>query len=374
MQVIQQHIEINQRLNKIGLFVNDSYFEEEVDLALNKAQDRLIREVLGKGFQDKQLRAEIIKVLLVKNKMLEPFGLVTTDSNYEKNAVYVQIPSDYYSLVNDRSTVLYGNSIGFCENLGTIPVTTQNESISIVPYPVDTGSAPFYVNTVISDMSNSDGTVVLYTAPAPLDTFAYEEQKYLLINDIIETINRGTSGISVYWERYRNTYFKNSFIFVADSSKNRTFGTDKIRFTNGDGDTDVLYSTTAFTVLDEASLKTTLGTDFTQQSVPNRLTESEDLYDALTSVFHGTKKQRPISNQAGDLIYIYFDKSFIVTNVSIDYIRKPRIISLSLNNSCELSEAAQSLLLDYAVEMMKLDIQDPTYKGNVADTELRNQK
>ena len=39
---LDMHITVNQRLEKVGLFVNDSYLEEEVDLALNKSQDRVV--------------------------------------------------------------------------------------------------------------------------------------------------------------------------------------------------------------------------------------------------------------------------------------------------------------------------------------------
>jgi hypothetical protein len=370
MTPLEMHISVNQRLQKIGLFVNDSYLEEEVDLGLNKGQDRFIKELVSNRFQDKELRAAFIKSLLEKNKVITLFK-----DDVDPNSLYGVMPPDFTYLVNDRSFTLKGALHPYCDNLGTIPTTTINESVAVLPYPVDTGATPFYVNTVITDISvaGPGSPVTLYTAAAPLNTFTSEEEKYVLINHIIETINAGTSGIKVYWERYRNTYYKQSFIFVADASKVRNGIGDKITFTNADGPTDGAYVTTSYDVLDFTTLKATLGT-YVEKQVPNRNLESEELYDNLANVYFKTKAVEPISNQAGDYLYIFYDESFIVTKLVIDYIRKPRIISLSLNQSCELPEIAHETIVDYTVEMMKLDIQDPTYQQNVADNELRNKK
>jgi len=56
-----------------------------------------------------------------------------------------------------------------------------------------------------------------------------------------------------------------------------------------------------------------------------------------------------------------------------DYIRKPRTISLSLNQSCELADTTHHKIVDLAVEILRLDTKDPVYQATVQDTQNRTQ-
>jgi hypothetical protein len=77
-------------------------------------------------------------------------------------------------------------------------------------------------------------------------------------------------------------------------------------------------------------------------------------------------------DQIFDYFILYRKESFIVTRFACDYIRKPRTISLALNQSCELAPQTHPKLIDLTIEILRLDIKDQAYPQTVQDTQLRN--
>jgi hypothetical protein len=95
------------------------------------------------------------------------------------------------------------------------------------------------------------------------------------------------------------------------------------------------------------------------------------LYQGLQNSLYKTRETRPIVDQTGDYFIIYTSENFIVTRLAYDYIRKPKTISLVLNQTCELSPTLHNKLIDIAVEILRLDIKDPSYPLTVQDTQNR---
>ena len=69
----------------------------------------------------------------------------------------------------------------------------------------------------------------------------------------------------------------------------------------------------------------------------NRLTASNVSAGLLEVAFYGTQAEFPISQMMPSSLYVYPNKTFIVTNTVISYVRKPRKMSLILGVDCELS-------------------------------------
>jgi hypothetical protein len=92
----------------------------------------------------------------------------------------------------------------------------------------------------------------------------------------------------------------------------------------------------------------------------------------FNNTFYNTSVDNSIVTQNLDYFTVYRDKSFIVTKLMVDYIRKPRTISLSLDQTCELADNTHPKLIDLAVELLRLDTKDNSYPASVQDTELRN--
>jgi hypothetical protein len=59
---------------------------------------------------------------------------------------------------------------------------------------------------------------------------------------------------------------------------------------------------------------------------------------------------------------VYASAIFIIDTVKITYIRKPRVISLSLGIGCELPEHSHQEIVDMTVSSILEGISDPRFK------------
>lgn len=366
MDVLQMHIEVKQRLQKVGINSNDFFFGEEIDLALNKAMIRKVKGILDKHFEDTELPLSYLSNLIKKNKSLQVYVPQSPDTNYEDGMVYAVYPHDVLLLVNDRSTTLYDP----CGNITNKQYENSLEYTAVVPFPVTTlGTGPYYsrVRVTLNGVS-------IYDIDSKITGVNNSKYTFPIINDILETVNRNATKYELYWETYRDTYYPNCFIFVSrDSSFNtqvvkiELYAADKLAVESSESDAITGSTYRAYSSAWDVS-------GLTSKVVPNKKKQSEKIYDHLNNPFYKAKHNEPLSAEAANLLYIYEGKNFIVSKVQIDYVRKPRQISLSLNQSCELSSEVHDEVVDLAVELLKLDIQDPTHRANVQESELRHQK
>ena len=81
---------------------NTAFEAEEIDLALNKSTNRILNRIINRNVQDTEFDSISISSLIKKNKSLQIYKPIITDFNYEDEIVYSLLPSDFYSLLNDR--------------------------------------------------------------------------------------------------------------------------------------------------------------------------------------------------------------------------------------------------------------------------------
>ena len=362
------HIAVRQGLEKIDSFQDEALFPEEIDLQLNRSQDRYLEMIINNRFEDTQTRLDHLSNLIVRNKSLTAIVPNTTDTDFEANAVYGILPADYKALINDRSTVVSSSTA--CTDLGSIPTSTFTEYVAEVTFPehIVTTTAPFFNRPEIR-VNN----VQVYLTPEAIEIFNNIGSKFVIINDMIETINSDeTLPYTIYFERYRELFKKNTFFFVTtDTSLNNDpvtinlFQSDK---TTVDGTNTALFSSTDYLVYNTSTIANPV-----TNTVPNRSMEKEHLYDYLSiNPFYKTKATEPLSTIT-NRVTVFRDKSFIISNITIDYIRRPKQISLPLDQSCELSESGARRIVDLTIEYFKLTFENPSYQGFVQDNNLRNE-
>src|SRR6185369_7363386 len=208
MTVFELHIQVNQRLQEVASFKRDKYKPKEIDLALNKAMFRLLEMRVETNFQDDQINLGHVAALVQKNKVEEVILPSTSDPIYEDNILnaYSVIPPDLYWTINARAEVVT-DPIN-CNIAPSLASTTKTEYVTIVPFP-STGIAPYYSNPSVTEPVL--GTLYSLT----LTGFNSTNSKYVVINNIIEYFYRSNPNVTAYWERYRDKYYKDSFIFVS---------------------------------------------------------------------------------------------------------------------------------------------------------------
>lgn len=360
MTVFELHLQLNQRLQEVASYKRDKFKPEELDMALNKAMFRLLETGVNSKFEDTEINLSQVKALIQKNKVSEVIIPQAGDPLYEDNTLmgYTTLSPDLYWIINNRVETIQ-NPL----DLSTAPIlatTTLSEYVAVIPFPaLDT--PPYFDNvSVVASVGGS-----LYTSPSQIAAgFTSANSKYVVVNNILESFYKKISTLKVYWERYRDTYYKDSFIFVS------TIPIGTITLTSGNQTSVVLSTQTSYTIYDRSLIATLPAKTVAISST--KITQENDLYNTLSqNVFYSPRQTEPIVDHLQDYLVFYREISFIITRSYIDYIRKPRTISLLLNQSCELADSAHPKLIDLAVELLRLDTKDPAYQQTVADTQLR---
>jgi len=344
------HIAVRQSLQKVASNQNRSYLPDEIDWALNVNQERYVKSRIkrtetGTGFALDQKLLDDISELIV------PDTIIQTRKASGSNA-YAILPTDYFVLINDRSNI-YSN----CNSDFTTETEVKTEHIASVKFPNSTKTSAFYdtfkitINSASQDYTlfdNADYSKV-YTSPF---------EKFSLVELVLEDINtyqfNNTIGVKIYWENYKNLYKPDSFIIVYSSSFTGTLIVDSSR-------------TNSFT---SASSTYEIFPSKVERTVPNRLTNNSFLGEVLSDPFAKSNADSIVSRVSGDNLYVFFDNTFIISDVIIDYVRKPRQISLSLNRMCELRESTHQEIVENTVQYLMLVSENPTYNVKQQDNKL----
>lgn len=345
---LEIHIEINQGLQRIASNVYDQFLPEEIDWIFNKIQNRFIESNVrpdkeGNGrFEINEVALDDIQPIVILNKEIITF-------REKENVCYAILPPEYQYLLNDRSGVLSN-----CSDSFTFDTTDKLEYIGQLTFTNSTKVSSNYYSTfnifingeTIFNIQDYDISVGLSTV----------NQKFVIINLVLEVLT--FTGYNIYWERYRDIYKKDTFIFVSDSTMTGSITIDSV--------------TNSLTISDNTYK---IFNNTMEMESPNRLTKTNILPDVLyNNVYTKTIPRSPVSSMATDKLYVnYTEKRFIVNRVFIDYVRKPTNLSLILNKSCELPESAVRKICDLVVEYMKNLIESPGYQMKLQDNMVRMQ-
>jgi hypothetical protein len=91
--------------------------------------------------------------------------------------------------------------------------------------------------------------------------------------------------------------------------------------------------------------------------VRNRLSQSDDIYKLLEDPFNTTTTSSPLTTISGNSIFTYSNKSFLVKETTIDYIRYPKTISLTADPAnyetdvCELPVHLHKEIIQLGVDL-----------------------
>lgn len=373
--VLEAHIEVLQGLQKVAAYSEDMFNADEIDLHLTRQQERLIEEIVNKKFEDQQMGLDFIRPLIVKNKKLKVILPALTDEIYEPNMVYGVLPSNYYHLVNNRTKVVTSTAAGLCDDLTAYKAlasskTTYTEAVAVLTLPSPSNASwPFYYKTKLTLGTSSGNTEI--QLPEGLNNLKSSNSWFQITNWILENVK--IPNVDIYWESYRDTYAPKSFIFVSSradltavtiewqtSSSNSTLaGSATKTFSN------IVYSTPNYT--------STNLTGYKEDQISNLLTETDEFYTHNLNAFYKTSKKNPKTQVSGDFLLAYENRSFLISDLSIDYIRKPKHISLSLNQNFELAGDAPRIIVNRTTEFLKLAIENPSYQAVLNDNKVRNQ-
>lgn len=300
-------------LQKINSNVISSFSSEQLDWALNEEMNRFIKQRFNitsndkkLGFQSNEKRYDDLKSLITSKTLPSYINDV--------NSVYTYLPSDYFSLINDRSLTK-----DLCGNVfKSTDYDTQNLYSVIIPYIND----PVNKYSTFQIIINSVVVFDINNYPQFVGGLPSIESKFELIDFILEELRN--AGYEAKMTSSNSFYITSNNIFT-------------ISFVLFSGATNFPVTLTTL-----SKFKTiTSGIEVT-----NRLTKTEDLYNILDSTFNKTTAASPISNLYQDRLIVHHNQKFILSNIKIDYIRKPKKISLPLEHRCELDESLHQEIVE----------------------------
>jgi len=309
MTIQEMHIGIDLYLQKVNSDFVDSLQPEEKDWFLNDEQKRFIMTRINEASNDKrqglqfnQKRYDDLENLIVPNY---------SDIAYIRNPIsnYIDLPANYLYLLNDRSSVdkscIYGET------------TTLTTKKYYVPFNF-TFPDEFSINYTFKIIID---TVVVFSTENYPNLVTTIDTLFTLIQLVKDVLI--SQGYQVYWEYFNGQFFSNQLIIVLEEDDSfiiENLTEDKIEYE--------LFS------INLSYFKTTAAKEV---ETPNRLTKTEDIYEIIRGAFTKPTKESPVSAMESRRVVVYHNGNFILGKIWIDYIRLPRMVSLSLGINSELN-------------------------------------
>lgn len=361
MTVRELIIEVQQQVQRKGSYKRDPTAEQIIIWRLNTAQNRLIKSWLKPDpnnphkFQiDQKANSDVQKLINVNVPLTT---IIDTD-----NRVYANLPNDFLYLINDKSRVLEDCKDGFEDAKDK---TVYPRTVTAFKFIDSANIEPNYYKTIVLEVLEGDTDGLLSLYDLSVNGLPSVKEKFELVDYIIKQAK--ALGYNLYWEQFDTCYKPDSFIYVPELG-NSTPDTLTIRI---DG---VELPSTPVALKAYTIYKTDLDTSLMSLPV-NRGYKNDFIYDAMQGNYYDQPQpDSPVSQLANGRIYVHTNKRFIVSTILMDYIRKPRRISLYLNNTCELDESVHEEVCSIAAEIILGNIEAPNYPLKVQENINRLEK
>lgn len=334
MTITEMHLNIDLELNKLNSNLYDIILPQEKDYFLNRAQERFIKQRYSpksnnkkEGFEMSQKRIDDLKALLVPNYYDKCYKLNATDFDYNDKLRFY-MPEDYMFLTSNRSKITYNPC-------GTIAEEQTVESFTLAKITLP--NIDNY-STIGFKLGASLGTATTLIAPGDLSNFGNQEQT-LAIQYIIQLLNSNSTFTSANWKAYSRFKDVISNIIVKAGTGTLFMTIDTHNYTAVSTATyDYVYLTASGS----------------SKVVPNRFAQQDDIYIMQQDPFNSTSyTDGPLVILNSNNIDVFYEpNNFIVNEIAISYLRKPKLMSLSINQSCELDEETHAEIVRDCVNLL----------------------
>ncbi len=333
----ERHIEVDLELNKINSNLYDIILPEEKDYFLNKAQERFVKQRYGAksnahqtGFEMSQKRIDDLRNLLVPNYRDLAYAVDTANFDYNKKVMFF-LPNDYWFLTSQRSRIVHSG----CNTLVSSQVT------STIRYYMMNFNFP---SSTTSQFKIRNGVDILISGMNYNVT-----DKAVFLQDLLNRWNpvlAVTHGWKFYIDYYQDITNSGNIVAI----NNGSLPMSSLEYTLN-GETWI-----PFVPVDK--VRNIYNATGTEVITPNKFAQQDDVYAMQVDPFNNTNKQEPLTIIHDNNIDVFFDSNkFIVKELAISYIRKPKSMSFRLNQSCELADHTHAEIIRDAVNLMLEDFE-----------------
>lgn len=333
MTAIEMGIELDLVLQQVDSERFDTLEPEEADALLTNAMFQFIENRMSNISDIKRLglQGSIKRTDELRTIIPDPILLSTYLDNSEDNKVYSIFPNKFYHHLRDTSIIIRN-----CAGISTHTTQMVTEYISVV-------SLDFNLNPFDDFMLVFDTTEIfnINDYPKVIERLNGMDAIFYLINIIKEELY--LKNIDVYYEQYADIFHKNSLIFVRHDN---TINTVTLNIST---DYTKTYN---FTPITRTRLVANT-VDYSTSKRPNRLSKTEDIDNIAVDAILKTNYKSPVSTMENNLLKVYYDNTFIPSNVILSYIKRPRMISQLMDYNCELPERYHREIVLIAAQLAK---------------------
>ena len=323
----------------------------QLSFVRQKVTPKMSRQGVQEGFEINQKNLGDLRTIIAKNKVID---LYTDTSNFYTGFS----PNGLMYLIAPRCVSVYQTD---CTDLVNTP-TSVNVYTKRIPFPKTPAGSTNNYNTLSFSLTLSGMTLEDYTIADP--ELYSPEDRYLLVENIVEHYYR--QGVDLHWETFGDYYDPSSFIISDTSDVTASFSYKY--------DTSTQYVATVSSIYYEGASKqytqVVAGTGNSTITSPGRVMESEYLHPSLNdNSFTTTYKDSVIMTMFSGVIGAYGDSSFAPSQAIIDYVTKPRSISLKFDRSCQLPDHTHEEIVDLAIKNI-LRSSESNFEKQTADIQL----
>lgn len=344
---------IRLEVNKIASNLYQDFLDEEIVSIFNKetltylssaytTRGNTVRE----GFEMSSKRKADLANLVVEDYIDRVF-----DTNVQNKKRFI-LPSNFMFYLNSISEV-YSNSCG------DINTTNNTYSSNYAFIEFKPGEVPDFSTFRLKTVTNTD----LVTPISP--------ENYI-VPDNIEEFGKSLIGLPIvlgyklYWEIVKSAgesslsnndkFYPNTLIIerTTGSLPNIKYSWDATE-----------YTTITFSLLSATNKTGASGGTYTYPS--NKEMQQGEIKTALKSNFNSPIAEEPIITFNDHYISVYTTSDFIIEKVYMTYFRKPKKISVVLQQDCELPEHVIGEIIARCVTHIKAVSESQTY--NLAQAE-----
>lgn len=224
MDITEMHIRFRLGVDKAESFDAPSFEPEEVDVFLNRAQNRFVKNRYGinntyqKGFEQTQKRTDDLKELVVSFAS-STFDAFNEDAN-KPFGKFISLPSDYWFSIQEEADIVYSDASSTTYTSGgdlttgiTYIVSSGSVDVSGVDYNlgdsfVDDGGLIIISGSVKSTKSRRVGVKATQhddynrIANDPFNKPKSDQARRLMLGDKIELLSEVDFDITKFYMRY----------------------------------------------------------------------------------------------------------------------------------------------------------------------------
>jgi hypothetical protein len=337
MLIKEWHTQLQQELNKINSALYDVLLPQEIDIAFNKSIEMFINQRYSaksnrkqEGFEMSQKRIDDLKSLVTMYKAPAILGSNFNNSfSYDQRSLFI-LPQDYRFKVATR----INSAVKDC-NVAFNPASIAQ---TYYVYGFDLSAITNYAT--FSIRTKTPSTVIL---PANSGLGSYTTEDFGVFKNII------VDGLNSYYPVTKPIYFENFYTYT---NKGYLF----IVYTTSPSNAEKLQYLDAsnnwvdFTLLSTISdLKYPTSTVYNVSS--DKQVSHDDVYALQADPFSFTNADFPLSFFENNYYYTLYDKlNFVVSEVEMTYICKPKTVSLFGNISCNLPDATHQEIISLTAQ------------------------